>query len=590
MVRAGVFIGVDRSGDLQQLQDAAAGAKAMYEWALAQGMPDKTHAKLITDSGGRKVQPDQIAEAIQEICQGAGVDQLIVYFAGHGINIRGDRWLLTDAPTKTYAAVNVLGSVELARMCGIPHVVFIADACRVAAADIQQANIDGIDIFPNTPGGDRSRPIDQFFACYLGRTAAEVKTSDERANYSALYTGALTDAIRGARPELLQPGGSGDAAQYIKPWPLHDYLVAEIPRRVKALKLEKKVNQNPDSIITSRDSWVARIEQRPGATRTGGGGPPPPPPPPAPPAPPNLRSVSRAVTASATEGKRGDMVRTLEAAVEGGVPGAAQLARTWQHVAEPFGPPHFETACGIKVRGARIINVVAPLASTELLGGGGDLLRIDQVDGPGASVLLRFDNRTACVVPAIQGFLAALTFDGDDLVDVAYEPSDNTWRWDIYKDRADEVRALRAAAAAASRHGRFRLDEKDADRVGRQMQYAKGIDPALAVYAAYAYHDLQLIDRIREMSDYLRGDVGVTLFDLELLCRRLAGRSIRRDEPIVPFVPMLAQGWSLLSALRVTLPPALDGIDQGLRDSLWTQFDFRASEQLEGAMRSGAVR
>jgi hypothetical protein len=53
---------------------------------------------------------------------------------------------------------------------------------------------------------------------------------------------------------------------------------------------------------------------------------------------------------------------------------------------------------------------------------------------------------------------------------------------------------------------------------------------------------------------------------------------------------MLAQGWSLLSALRVTLPPALDGIDQGLRDSLWTQFDFHASEKLEGAMRSGEVR
>lgn len=40
MVRAGVFIGVDKTGNLQRLSDAATGAKRMHEWALAQGMPD----------------------------------------------------------------------------------------------------------------------------------------------------------------------------------------------------------------------------------------------------------------------------------------------------------------------------------------------------------------------------------------------------------------------------------------------------------------------------------------------------------------------------------------------------------------------
>src|SRR5262245_41488106 len=128
MVRAGIFIGVDKSGDLQKLNDAAAGAKSMYEWALKQGMADKTHAKLITDDDGKKVEPEAIADAVQDICGGAGVDQLIVYFAGHGINIHGDRWLLSDAPVKSYAAVNLIGSVELARLCGVPHVVIISDA------------------------------------------------------------------------------------------------------------------------------------------------------------------------------------------------------------------------------------------------------------------------------------------------------------------------------------------------------------------------------------------------------------------------------------------------------------------------------
>ena len=499
MVRAGIFIGVDKSGDLQKLNDAAAGAKRMHEWALEQGMPDKTHAKLITDAGGQKVQPDQIVDAVHEVCGGAGVDQLIVYFAGHGINLQhGDRWLLTEVPAKPYAAVNVMGSVELARTCGIPHVVVISDACRVAPEGIQNQNITGIEIFPNTSGGEKAKPVDQFFACYLGRTAAEVKAELEAANYSALYTDALLDALLGTRADVLEPGEAGDTAKYIKPWALQDYLEAEIPRRVKALKLEKKVNQNPDAIITSRKGWLARIEKAVAVTRGAhvSRGPTPPPSPP----PATLRTVSRDLTASASEGQQGNVERTLQAAVAAGVAGAAEYAGTLQHIAQPFGPEHFESECGIKVRGARIVSFLAPLATGSMLGNDGNLVRIDSCDGPGVSVLLRLENRTACVVPVIQGFLSALTFDQGELVDVAYEPSDNTWRWDLYKKRASEVRELRAVAATASRHGRFRLNPEEAEKVGTQMQYAKGIDPTLAVYAAYAYHDVQLVDRIQQMS------------------------------------------------------------------------------------------
>src|SRR5262245_33217363 len=118
MIRAGIFIGVDKVGDLQKLNDAAAGAKRMYDWALEQKMTPETHAKLITDADGKKVRPEDIADAVHKVCNGAGVDQLIVYFAGHGVNLQlGDRWLLSEAPEKPYAAVNVIGSVELARMC-----------------------------------------------------------------------------------------------------------------------------------------------------------------------------------------------------------------------------------------------------------------------------------------------------------------------------------------------------------------------------------------------------------------------------------------------------------------------------------------
>ena len=101
MRRAGVFIGVDRTGQLQTLNDAAAGAERMHQWALGQGMSDASQAILLTDRGGKKVTPDMIFDAIKSVIDGPGVDQLLVYFAGHGVNInRSEHWLLSDAPVK----------------------------------------------------------------------------------------------------------------------------------------------------------------------------------------------------------------------------------------------------------------------------------------------------------------------------------------------------------------------------------------------------------------------------------------------------------------------------------------------------------
>lgn len=596
MIRAGVFIGVDKTGNLQKLNDAADGARRMHEWAIKQGMADRTHAKLITDAGGSRVNPDLIYDAIKELIDGPGVDQLILYFAGHGVNIsRGEYWLLTDAPGNTNAAVNVQGSVELARYCGIQHVVIISDACRVAPEGIQAQSVRGSNVFPNDAASDRAKPVDQFFACLLGRTAVELKDPAIAAgNYSALYTTALLEALSGKVPDLLEPGASADdKARYVRPRKLENHLEIDVPRRVKALRLEQKVNQDPDAIITSDGSWVARIEtplerSRGGTTRGGttrGGGPPRPSP-----APENIRNVAQKLVRLAAEGDKRLLDQQLQQARTARDKGVGQLAGTAEIIAAPFGPDRFETMCGIKVRGARIVDFFAPRATAEPVDSAGDSLRIKVLEEPGVSVLLRFEGNRGAVIPAITGFVAALTFDDGELVDVAYEPSVNTPRWNLFKNRAAEVRALRALAASASQHGRFRLEEEDALKVAQNMQQAKQVDPSFAIYAAYAYHDLQAIDLIREMSGYLRGDIDLTLFDLALLSRELIDKPIKPGDDIVPFVPLLAQGWALLGAHRVKLHKALDGIERNMKDSLWSLFDETGLEKLKRAMQTGEVR
>ena len=218
------------------------------------------------------------------------------------------------------------------------------------------------------------------------------------------------------------------------------------------------------------------------------------------------------------------------------------------------------------------------------------MLQVSGIEGHAASVVLRFKGNVGAVVPAISGFLTALTFEDGELADVAFEPSANTSRGDLYKDHADEMRTLRAIAASAAQHGRFRLEKADAASVARKMRYAKNIDPALALYAAYALHDLQDVERIRQMSSHLRDEVGVTLFDLALLGRTLLGQSVDRSSGIVPFVPLLSQGWSLLRAHRVRLHPALDGVDLTVRQSMWSLFDAPGIAMLTRALSSGDVR
>lgn len=584
MIRAGVFIGVDQTGGLQRLFDGANGAANMHAWGIAQGMRAE-NTKLITDATGKKVTPDDISNAIKGIINGPGVDQLIVYFAGHGVNInRSEHWLLTDAPERSWAAVDVTSSVELARYSGIQHVVVISDACRVAPEGIQAQNVRGVDIFPNDVSGDRAKPVDQFFACLLGRTAAEIRDPLAAArNYSALYTLALLDGLSGKRAELLEPSAAdGDLARYVKPRRLQSYLESEIPQRVRARRLERKVNQNPDAIITSDGRWLARIEGV-ADTQIGGLGDEL-----AADTPTAHRGPVQELTHQAIEGDRKAFEDTVEQLLTSRAPIGVELARTVETVAAPFGPDHFESECGIKVRGTVVLEAFARRAEPELLGS--ELVRLTNLQDRAVSVVLRVDGGIGTVVPALPGFIAGLTFEAGELVDVAYEPSAGSWRWSMFHERADQLRTLRAVAASSSLHGRFQLEGDDAPNIARSLQLGKGVDPTLAVYAAYAYHDLQHLGRIGRMSDYLREDIGVSLFDVELLARTLVDRRVDASLSVVPFVPLLAQGWSLLRAHRVKIHPLLSDLGSELRDSVWSLYSPAGVNLLNEALATGDLR
>lgn len=600
MIRAGIFVGVDRTGQLPLLHDAAEGARRMRDWAVGSGMVAPEQATLLTDAGGATVTPDQIYAAIAGIVDGPGVDQLLLYFAGHGVNInRSEVWLLSDAPQRTSAAVNVRGSVELARYCGIPHVVMVSDACRVAPEGIQAQNVIGQDVFPNNAASDRSHPVDQLFACRLGRTAAEIRDPGEAAaGYSALYTGELLRALHGEVPGLLEAGADATgAARFLYPRPLAQHLEAAVPRIVGARGLIARVNQVPDAIITSHDLWLARLppaagSDMPGATtprrarRKAPG---------IDPQPRTKGLPGGTGVRAAGQAPRHPPARRVR--LPGTVAAPAlhhpelRLAAL-RRISAPFGPQQFPSRCGIKVRGAQVAAAVAGYAQVRRLEGTPAQVEVDAIDGPAASVLLQFADGSGALVPVLRDHVSALTFVDGELVDMAWEPSANHGRRAGYAPRADELRALRAVAATATRNGRFRLDAAAADQLASAMQYGGLPDPSLALYAAYAIHeaDLDPEARIGSLARLLDADLGAGFFDLAMLARRLRGRRVEPGDMLVPCVPLLAQGWALMRALGARPHPALEGLESTVRQSPWSLYGPRGVERIRQALSTREVR
>jgi hypothetical protein len=575
MKRAAVLIGVEKTGGLPRLKAARKGAEDMAAWTQAQGFA--TH--LITDAAG-PVDVATIRAKIRELVDPGNLDQLLVYFAGHGVNIRfGEFWLLSDAPVDADQAVNVAGAEALARRCGIPHVIMLSDACRTAAEGVQAQSIDGSAIFPNVDPSGLEKSVDLFFAATLGAPSHEVRDpQDSSKRYSAVYTDELLFALAGKYPESLVTDPA-DGMLVLRPRPLKKQLERKVPARIaQLLGNAVPVTQTPDARITSDDdAWLARFPAAPPdiANESMGF---PAAPVSTPIAPPSLATATRVALRAAVSSATpvGDALDVLR--VGGGRVVADEVIRD----AQAFGPPHFETQCGFKVRGALVRAAFIDKGSVDLFDD--SLLRVNLPGQPASNVLIELTDGRGVLLPAIQDFVASLSFEDGELRNVAYEPSDNTSRWQMYAAQRDEMSALRSLIASSARVGGFRLDRDDAPQLTERIRFAKGIDPTMALYAAYSYHNLGRRDLIRDMTRYVRDDIGVTFFDLAML----AGDKISPDpasQRIFPFVPMLAQGWSLLDAFAIRLPDSLARLRHSVGTSLWTVFDETGVRTVRAALQ-----
>lgn len=610
MSKFAVVIGVDRTGDLPVLRDAASGAQTVAAWLSGEGFS----VYPFIDKGG-PVKVGAIFEAVKGICDKGIAELLIVYFSGHGyLNDGSEHWLLSNAPDNPNEAVSLDENIQVARDCGISNVVFVSDACRSTPRSLKADRVRGSLIFPNYGVARQTRAdIDRFFACLPGDPAFEVPVDKSSTNYKALYTSCLTAAFRDTPANLTIQVAGAEVLPNRKLKKLLPPLVEEMAARFRTSLFQK-----PDTIVESEpDIFIARVTRIPAATssislpgraddiigislpkfnisrkKLGKS---------------FKRSASPAsenVAPSLRDHAEDLLAGSLGAAAYSGEPPKpdGRLGPAISAAKHQLPVDHFETHCGIVVSGVAVAEVHGIGCSVELLARGRGiedaLVRVapesENVEFP-RTVLIRFADGAGTAVAVPNGFLCNVIVEYDDdgrartdgVVQVTYTPSSNDRRWNEFNTKKTELESLRALVAGLARRGVFRIDRWLATALADRIRIWKAVDPTLGLYASYAYNDAGLGKEIESVAYYMGVDLdGATFYDVALLLGQ-AKRS--RSSSLHPFCPMLSQGWSLIRVQSGFLPEPVVEAGTWRRASLWTTFESKGMDILFAAYKGVAV-
>jgi aspartate 1-decarboxylase len=602
VTRAAVVIGVDRPEDLPPLRAAVSGAKQVGGWLKSEGIS----VELIIDDQG-PVKVEDIFDAVDKYVSLPTLQQLIVYFAGHGSYVgTGDYWLLSHALHNSNQAISLSQCPQYARQCGIPNVVIISDACRSTSTSLKIQSLSGYNIFPTINNRNVNTYLDMFYAVRPGAPAYEVKdVKDTAGTWNGIYTKCLLEAY-------VNPGGSMtdevDGVKVVTNKKLEAYLLSTVPKRAQIFDK----NEYPDSSVTSSAYIGHAVEQV---------------------TPPIIKCYTQitkkgpvqvcSYTSSLTSRPNiSDVPLTinnlaefelnhlgvglnLSPNVQPATISPSELEKIDKEVGfgasrnlllNARGPNVFPTRTGINVFGTRLRAVVSGSMETHRLveGNGSSEPTVVQINNRGKrqeSIALQFEHGSGTVIAGLEGYVATVVADNDKVVSVSYEQAKEGPL--AITPPNEHVAQLRAVVATAAKFGVFRIDgppgvrESNAAKLADTIRIEKSFDPTLGIYAAYAYATAGLVEEIRSVYSILKEE-GIELFDVALLADRVL-IPLTADittRPIAPFCPMLNQGWQFLAVKNVTLSPRLAEAQTHILPSLWTTFDGEGMSIIKSAVQS----
>jgi Tfp pilus assembly protein PilF len=268
--RWAVVVGVDQyeSKEVEPLGGAVADAKAIRDVLIKYAEFPEQQVLLLVSDGAVKPTKLNIMEKMEQIKQAAKpADMLLFFFAGHGVQVDGQRYLLTyEARVNSSAAIKSTAMPAAALMqeleaMKVAHRVIMVDACRndptkpggkpnVADEGLENA----FTLQPASEGGVRAT----FLSSSKGQSAYE--WSEKRRGFFSFF---------------IEKGLSGEAAQYgkVTVTSLLGYLNEHVPQKVREQKNQLQI---PYAKVDGTELVLVRAERLPKTVIAQDQAPPPP--------------------------------------------------------------------------------------------------------------------------------------------------------------------------------------------------------------------------------------------------------------------------------------------------------------------------
>lgn len=194
--RAAVLIGIENIPGMTPLPGAVRGARDMAAWATKQGWDS---VQVFTDAAGQFVSHQTVFRHIDSLLRQRSLQQLLLYFAGHGQcwAVDADFWILSGTRVPG-DVVDVADTVALARQSGVPHITIIADACRsIGTANDAAISQIAVPLFPADVNPASHSDVDQFYATKPTQAAIEIRRKVDEDGTTALdATNQVNEAVR----------------------------------------------------------------------------------------------------------------------------------------------------------------------------------------------------------------------------------------------------------------------------------------------------------------------------------------------------------------------------------------------------------
>lgn len=587
MNKCAVIIGVDKTGGLPVLNAAGSGAIDMSNWANKQGF-DIT---LLTDANDRPVTIQLIKKAIQGYLEQLTYEQLVVYFSGHGILKSPDAelWLLSGSPNDPNEAVNLSGSILMARNARLKHIVFISDACRSQPATMKLNQVSGSIIFPNEEPRSPRPAVDLFYATLPGDTALEMPPDQSVKMYRGIFTEYMLKGLNGMVSQVIVEMGQPPQLQRVVPaWQLKNYLESEVP--LAASTIDLTLIQEPEVRVESHHPrYLSLLSQHTEAFVHEGAGDMVRPP---------LEVFERLNDSSAkgVNPSRRGIRRPIRTVNQTG-PKQEKFNDSVNQLLTLRGKESVDIRTGFTIIGTDVKNCTAAIQVDMFREREAVQLRLPDEPhqvGMAHSILVEFANGTGVLLSILPGFMGTLIVEQDRLVTVNYTPSRHTRKFDEFEPVLPEIEKRRALVAVSARNGSLWLPYDRAVKGAGYLRKQKAFDPTVGLYAAYAYLQTGQLEEVQSVFDYMAEEYTEldgrsvripVLFDVALLAGKLSG-----DTPLAPLCPLLNQGWAYTEPYRDRLSPVILEASQFLLPGLWTTFESQGVAILKNAMTNQLIK